>query len=222
MSYGLCTAQERGHRSGSQRERDCPAGHFGTPVTTGGIAVPVAPSVASGTTTHSIGHTQPAAVPPFSASDQKWMDSLAEKVLELALADDDIDRIWDTTFLLLDAVAPPGRRVVRRGHVLCVLFEDAAVALEELINAPGNVAAKLAAASINGPTILAVAVKVLVKQAIKLALAQATAPLSLIRLKLCFLALAFCPDDTKHPGSGLLTHCEKPLLDAAMDLPDKP
>lgn len=150
------------------------------------------------------------------------MDFLAEKVLDFALADNDLDRAWDTTYLLLDAVAPAGTRVVRRGHVLCVLFEDAAVALEELMNAPGNLTAKLVAASIKGSTIVAVAVKVLVKQAIKLALAQATAPLSLIRLKLCFLALAFCPDDTRHPGAGLLTHCEKPLLDAAMDVPAKP
>jgi hypothetical protein len=146
-------------------------------------------------------------------SDQpRLIGQLSEHVFELMLKAPD-DQLRDATFDLIDALTPPNEPCPRGGHVLCELFERVAVELQCLLAAPGMVLDKLVGETVGGSEVLSAAVRVLLKYAMQLATAHATAPLNVMHIKACACALAFCPDSGAHPS--LEKNCGIPLLTAA-------
>lgn len=140
------------------------------------------------------------------------LGELSENVLDLMLQAPD-DRLREATFDLLAALTSSGAPVLRGAHLLCQLFEEVAVGLQANIDAPNAVIDQLVGQKAAGSRVVAAAVRVLLKRAAALALAQAMAPLSVLHLQACACALAFCPDTTKH--SSLEKNCGLPLFQAA-------
>jgi hypothetical protein len=128
---------------------------------------------------------------------------------------DPAERVRDAAFDLIDALTPPGDHVPRTGHVLCELFEQVAVGLQTIIDAPGTIIRELVGDTVAGSRVVAAAAQVLLKRAVTLAASGLFAPLTALHLKACALALALCPDESAHPS--LDKNCVMPLLKAGAD-----
>ena len=123
---------------------------------------------------------------------------------------DPADRVGDATWILIDALTPIGEHVPRTGHVLCKLFEEMALGLQTLIDAPDTAIDALVGERVAGSRIVAAAVRVLLKRAVKLAAAPLVAHLTTLHVHACALAVALCPDDKAHPS--LATNCVLPIM----------
>ncbi len=110
----------------------------------------------------------------------------------------------------------PNRRACSSyGHVVCKLFEEMALGLQTLIDAPDTAIDALVGDRVAGSRILAAALRVLLKRAVKMAAAPLVAHLTLLHVQACALAVALCPDDRAHPS--LATNCAVPIMKDGAD-----
>ncbi|WP_182066360.1 hypothetical protein [Curtobacterium sp. ME12] len=153
----------------------------------------------------------------MTTEQQELLVKLGDKLLDYATTEQS-DRARKAALDLMDAVATDGTKVQRaelcdlfNKHVLCELFEDLAVALASFT---GSVT-KLVEAMVdrlNVPPLLSVVLKVVLKRTAKIAIGPLTNPIEILRVKACFLAIAFCPNTDTH-RSGLEKNCTIPVAD---------
>ncbi len=123
---------------------------------------------------------------------------LSETVVDL-LVSGDTKFAEDAAFELLDELTPIGEPDVPRGsHSLCVLFEAVALGLGEILDAPSMVIDEIIGDEIKGYRALAVGAKALLRAAVNLSLKPATAPLEVVYVQACGLAVMLCPNTKTH------------------------
>lgn len=125
------------------------------------------------------------------------------------------DRVEAATWTLIDALTPIGERVPRTGHVLCMLFEEMALGLQTLIDAPETLIDAIVGDRVAGSRIVAAAVRLLLKRAVKLATGPLVAHLTPLHAQACALAVALCPDHEEHPS--LTANCVLPIMKDGAD-----
>lgn len=175
--------------------------------------------------------TPPTAAHPVSLTDgqQLAIEELGGQLLDLALTEEG-DRARKVALALMERVAAEddgtaGQRdklcELFNEHVLCLLFEDLAVALKGATESIPELAGQLVERS-SLPPLLKLVVKLLLKQAVKVAVKGMTAPFEIWRIKACALAIALCPDtDNHHSHEGNLDeNCALPLADAVTEPAD--
>lgn len=190
MNYAQCTAKITGqHRTQSGRDR-CPV-HGAGRASSGGWTPRTPTSWPSSRT---------AAAAPQPAIRRSSAPDPSETVIDLVLEGTDAkDAVRDAVVDLLLGLTPPGQVGTPGGlHALCSLFEAVAVALRGFLDAPSSVIDAAVGEQIDGSRILARAAKLLLKTAARVAMQPATAPLEVIYVQVCGLAIALCPDAQKH------------------------
>lgn len=213
-------APKRGHRPGSQRGLECPfcstSGGNGTH-----SGVNVGSGSASGTgraprSIHPSGNSSASSSALSSAATSATLAERGEQVLRLLQAGRKDKQLEQALQILLDESAKVVGETLkrpRRGHFLCELLEQAALALQELLDAPGSAVEEI----VDSLTphwlpraILKTALKSLLDAAIN------TAALKALHLQLAGAAIVLCSNPTKHPS--LDNTCATPLAKAGISL----
>ena len=205
-------APTRGHQAGSKRGRECPycGGGSGGP---GGGASGSGPSDPT-----SAPSEKTVTSPPLSAETVGELTRRAEQVLSILQAGTTGDVLEKAVIGLIDEAARETGASVDaslRGHFLCELLEQAAVAIQALIDAPGqavNAVVDSLTARWLPRAVLRFAVKAMVNAA--LAANPATAALTALHLQIAAAAVALCPDQEQHKS--LDATCAAPLLKAGL------
>jgi len=215
MPGGACTAPRRGHDANSQRGRDCPASVHG-PAGAAPAGAATAPSSPAAAQTAG-GQNTASPKKSLSRKQQKTLVKLGDQLLDYATTRQP-ELARKAALDLMDAVATDGTKVRRaelcalfNEHVLCELFEDLAVALASFTGSVTKLVEEMVD-RINVPPLLSVVLKVVLKRAAKIGIGPLTKPIEILRLKACFLAIAFCPNTDTHRG-GLEKNCAIPVAD---------
>jgi hypothetical protein len=233
MSGGSCTAWRRGHQKGSKRGRDCPAtvhGPIGTASASSGSSAGTTSSTNGAASTASTGRIATPTNLTTTAAPASGLERAIEEwgttLLELALTEDDERAREIGLTLMAKAASESGDAGVDKSelcdlftdHLFCLLFEDIAVALKGLTDAVPGLVNELVDESALPPLIKAV-VKVLLSRAASIAMKGVTAPVEILRIKACALAIAFCPDVNNHPShkGNLNENCAEPFAAAVTE-----
>lgn len=210
MNYGLCTAKATGeHRTQSGKDR-CPVHGRGGASSRGWT--PRTPSSWPSSRT-------PAPIPQSVVrrydAHAVLVAQLSEAVLDLMLNGTD-EAVQDAAFALIDELTPPGEtKIPRRSHALCLLFEAVAVGLQSLLDVPSKIVDEVVSDELGGSRVLAACARALLTTAINAALQPATAPLKVVHVQACVLAIALCPDTVRH--ASLEMSCAPTAARAAVD-----
>lgn len=146
----------------------------------------------------------------------KAHDEVVETVFDLA-GSDQYERARLAAFKALEIAAREGTKPNRQKycslvltHALCCLFEELAVALHDVSDAPKQIVNALVDKS-NLPTaFLKSVVKYILGKMIDVARSTSADPVQAVYMQVCLLALVFCPDPDKHPGN-LNENCALPI-----------
>lgn len=209
MPHGQCTAPATGqHRTASGRER-CPTCRTGAGSSQGKrtSAPPTWPTVDKRPVTE--------AAPKVDYNARYGLiERLSTSVLDLVQKKPD-ELLRSATLALIDSFAVQHKRPPRGEHMLCQVFEQFAVGLQSLMDIPNQIVEDVVPAQVGGSEILSYAVRALLRHATRLAAANSLAPLSVLHLKACICAVAFCPKPEGHRS--LEANCEVHLVNALDD-----
>jgi hypothetical protein len=188
---------------------------------------PSLPSTSTGAAAPTTNAT--ASTPALTVEQQSAIEKWGAKLLDLALTKD-AERAREIGLTLMEEIASEsGDAGVNKSklcdlftdHLLCLLFEDIAVALKGLTDAVPDLVDDLIEEAALPPLLKAV-MKVLLKKAASIAMKGVTAPVEILRIKACALAIAFCPDVNNHAShkGNLDENCAVPFAAAVTEQTD--
>lgn len=153
---------------------------------------------------------------PPPADDRGHLEGLAEDIVELIISDDPAGEITSLVLDLLEEAdgGPDGGQ--RGEHLFCDFFEEVACALRDLLELPSDVIDAAISERYGANGALVFLLRALVKRAIVPASEAALAPLLVLHVKVCCLAIALCPDEDEHPS--LKKNCGLPLFESLINL----